>query len=217
MRRVGLLVFLMVVSGVLYASDNPMWEYIKSHNSMETRLSILSKSGNYPVPGYGALVNASLFGYVDIVDKLSSNEEIVSMEGADALHAAATMGWIGIINILIERGVSPNSIDGNGMSPILGASQFGESVAICNLILHGGDLNYKKDYKNTAIILAAISGDIDAVHVVLQNGYTLTESDISIVKNIAESTNDKKLKKVLVDVVSGEYDFSGYECLSPTK
>lgn len=164
-----------------YAQHNPMKYFVKDKSSPMVRGAILNQSGDYPVEGYGPLVNAAIFGYEGVVEILSQDNNVLSHEGGQALHAAATMGEYHVARILLEKGVSANSHVERNITPIFGAAEYGEYRVLCLLLMNGGNVNDKADVPYTLLELAILSGNIRTVKIILLNGYSpVSEKEASL-------------------------------------
>jgi ankyrin repeat protein len=91
--------------------------------------------------------------------------------GATALMAAAGVGKLDVVSLLLERGADPNARTLAGFSALMFASGFGHLPVATLLIEKGADVNAKNGLGNSSLQIAAgKSSDLNTVALLLDRG-----------------------------------------------
>ena len=76
----------------------------------------------------------------------------------------------GLVDALIDKGVSIDSVDGHGHSALFMASAGGKILEMNELINRGADVNLVDNSDRTPIFLAAWNGELEAVKLLVKRG-----------------------------------------------
>lgn len=170
---------------------NPIWIYVNQHDSKEFRDGLLKRDPTYyKETGHGVLVQAALFGYSDVVEKLATDKSLIIEQGNDALYWAASMGRINTIKVLLKKGVNVNAAVKNDLTPIYSAVENGEIATACFLIKSGANVNHRSKLRFYSLMhFALLTRNPDVPRLLIENGFTFNskdqkESAIRLAKNI---------------------------------
>jgi ankyrin repeat protein len=94
------------------------------------------------------------------------------VDGSTLLHVAIFRGRMDFVDLLLDRGADIESKDKDGITPFLAASWF-NLEAIPVLIKRGANLNAKDRCGNSALSIAALSGNLESTHALLKLGLDL--------------------------------------------
>ena len=100
--------------------------------------------------GYTALIEASMWGHVDVIEMLlqhNANIDSKTAAGETALHWAAMNGHNQVVSVLLHGGADPNAQQNKGQTPLHLASQKNHPDIAKSLIRSGCNCNIK-DKKN---------------------------------------------------------------------
>ncbi|TRZ49354.1 ankyrin repeat domain-containing protein [bacterium] len=99
----------------------------------------------------------------------------ISVQGADAICRAARDGNELAVMDLIEKGANINSTGGGPLdfSPLMWASNEGNISLLGLLLNRGADPNLRNRRGSSALLLAAITGHLDVVRLLLDSGADL--------------------------------------------
>jgi ankyrin repeat protein len=98
-----------------------------------------------------------------------------SYPGATPLHVAAEKGKVKIVELLLAKGLDPNSRNKCGSTPLHVAANKREVAEL--LIAHGADVNARNNYGATPLHRAAAKGSADVVELLLGNGSDVNARD----------------------------------------
>lgn len=93
------------------------------------------------------------------------------------LILATEKGDLLAMEVLLRRGVNPDSKTFDGITPLMYASEQGNSEAVLLLLDHGADPNLKPDYGPTALVSSSKNGSIDVSKPLLDYGALINEKD----------------------------------------
>jgi hypothetical protein len=101
-----------------------------------------------------------------------------SILGTTALLAAAGQGRVEVVRLLLERGADVNARSG-GWTPLPLALSSGVSPEIARLLVaHGANVNAREpDLQRTALMIAAVSGELELVRDILDKGAEVNALD----------------------------------------
>lgn len=154
--------------------DLPMCQLLSKHFDAAANPSTVSSAfeatagssqfepGITELAKYDPLVQASIDGDLDKLKKLSSEGSDINARGYEnnsLLHNASTLGYIDMINYLLdEQKMDPNITNNENSKPIHLAAQFGFQDIVATLIAHGADPAPTNNDENTPEMLAEMAG-----------------------------------------------------------
>lgn len=100
-------------------------------------------------------------------------------EGVTALHLAAQFRHAPMVQLLLERGATPNPADANGATPLHSAALYGDPAMVENLIANGATVAARTNGGNTPLHYAALEGNFGIVEVLSRNGAGLDDENAS--------------------------------------
>jgi len=92
------------------------------------------------------------------------------IRGATALHNAAAQGHLKLLNMLLEWGARPNTVDWHGNTPLISAAYFGRLEIVRTLLEKGANINAVSQHGITALSAAIYSGKEPVVSLLLARG-----------------------------------------------
>jgi hypothetical protein len=165
--------------------------------------------------GWTALMCAIKFDYPEIATRLlerGANPNLKTFEdGTTALIIAATMGRLGIVRDLLDRGVFIDEEDTYGDTALMGAANDGYFYLVEELLNRGADPNHQNDENDTALIKAVIGNHFEIVRELLRRGanpnlqteggwtaltYAISYADNDTIKELLDYGADPNLKSV---------------------
>ena len=113
--------------------------------------------------GHTLLHWASLGGHVVLVEYLLSQGALINVHsdndyGPRPIHWACVHGHVTVVDLYLERGVSIETMDYNRCTPLIIASQYGQSLVISYLLKKGADKTHIDINKDTCLHWAAYKG-----------------------------------------------------------
>jgi ankyrin repeat protein len=91
-------------------------------------------------------------------------------EGRTALTSAARLGNIGVVQLLLTSGASPNKTDANGKTPLIAAAREGRMEVVALLIQMGAKLDKQDKFGDTALFKAVFGEHLPVVEALLAAG-----------------------------------------------
>lgn len=123
------------------------------------------------------LITAAKFGELETVTQLMDRfsdqntiDEKPDNVGRIALKHAAENGHVGIVDLLIKRGVNVDAANVDDTTPLKAASERGHLEIVKLLLANGADVNAKNDFGRTALQQASGNGHFEIVMLLLENG-----------------------------------------------
>ena len=159
---------------------NLVWKHIESVHSEEHRMRIAQNDESaFYKPGTGPLENAVLYGYQDLVEKFSADQQIVVLEGTLSLLMAASLGRLDALQTLLDSGVEVDSQGAFGWTALLMAAQFGELDTMKYLMGHGANINHRTDSPITILHFAILDNQIGIVEFLIspESSYQMLDRD----------------------------------------
>ncbi len=153
--------------------------------------------------GGTALMYAALGGHATVSDLLIRHGARVDAQGVNgwgALMIACAKGYVAVVQRLLDAGANPNLPDIYGWTPLMRAVYERRSRVVATLTEAADlDLDAENDQGSTALHIAAVVGDRDAVRGLLRVG-----ADANIVDHagltpaeIADARGDRALARLL--------------------
>jgi uncharacterized protein len=143
-------------------------ERAESRNHAETAVHLILA---------GAVSNNPLYTYFAPAAK-SSNYNIRSADGMTPLHYIAREGYMGYLDLLLERGANVNLKNASGASPLHEAARSGKIEAMKTLIKNGAEIN-AQDAKGNSVLHVAVPADshLEAINLFLSSGANINLQD----------------------------------------
>jgi ankyrin repeat protein len=180
-RRSTLLLAALVIlgAGVPLSGQSPAADLIDAINRRdEPRAARLLEDGADPnvrdAVTQPAVTAAAYFGLEKTVGALvASGADLRALDndGGGPLHAAAYGGHVGIVRLLLDRGVGVNdAARADGMTPVAYAAVRGHVRVIRVLLERHADVNVADSGGNSPLLHAAMRGRLTAVRLLLESG-----------------------------------------------
>jgi ankyrin repeat protein len=116
---------------------------------------------------------------VDHSDHVNDRDRAYIGDGRTALHEAAVVGNVRLMEVLISHGAQVDSENSIGETPLHFAARFGKLGALKLLISHGAAIDPKsKHTKATPLLIAAESGHEAIIRELLDSGAKKNTRDI---------------------------------------
>ena len=154
--------------------------------------------------GMTALLRASWWGKTDIAHILIANGANVNFKSngrVPAIFGAAQGGHADFVKLLIDNNAKVNVKDENGASPLMAAIVQGHDQTIKILLDYGAGTKYKeKHYGRTALHIAAIKGNKEAVGMLLAHDAQINAKDNTgnTPLNLAAKYGNKDVAQLLI-------------------
>ncbi|XP_060566569.1 LOW QUALITY PROTEIN: histone-lysine N-methyltransferase EHMT1-like [Ruditapes philippinarum] len=100
-------------------------------------------------------------------DGFDPNELFEDLEGQSALHAAAAVGSLSIVHVLIQAGASPHHQDRSLKTPLMFAAENNHADVVHYLIKANAIIDAKADDGMTALHFAAKAGHVNIINMLL--------------------------------------------------
>lgn len=97
-------------------------------------------------------------------------EELNKASGGTALHHAAKMGQLDIIQLLVKAGANLNSPDKFASTPLIHAAEAGQLEAVRDLIQAGANIDHPNHGGMTALLDATWYGRLEVVRYLIKHG-----------------------------------------------
>ena len=148
------------------------------------------------------LISFNLFAaplHAENAEPINNNDEIVLAEN---LHEAVKNIDIISLNVLLAEGAEVDTMDEQGMTPLMLASGIGNMRMINILLMHEPDVNIQNNAGETALMIASENGQLFVAKALLQNG-----ANQDIKNNEGETANVLAIKNghsELIRLFNGE-------------
>ena len=129
---------------------------------------------------YNMLKGCADRGHTEIIKLLIKNNVDVDKFGKEALLNACSRGYFDIVKILVEKGVDVNFKDKYNDTPLVGATR-SSNIKIINYLIDKG-LEIKSNNPQKAMCIAAFSGYIDIVKLLVKNGININFKSLNYKK-----------------------------------
>lgn len=133
--------------------------------------SIFNPEVNYDADGNHSFLN-------ELINLLPSHSQI-DEKGNSLLHYACIHDYHECLSYLVTRGVSINSSNNNGETPIFSAAFFGNLNYLKLLLSHGADINYENVQGETPLAVALQNHETNAecIEFLINNGADVNHVD----------------------------------------
>lgn len=118
-------------------------------------------------PAFDAVTGGS-GGTLEVLIRAGANTGVVNMFGENLLHKAAATSNFSTVNLLLKAGLSINSLDYSGNTPLHCAARRGRLVPI--LLQAGADANARSKQGRTPALEAAATGKLSAFQQLVEQG-----------------------------------------------
>lgn len=122
--------------------------------------------------GYNALIIATLFGSLELVNlllKRGASIDHQTDDGTTALQNAAEFGHFSTVELLVDHGAAIDHQKKDGTTALLLAANFGHTDIVSFLLEKGASINHQNKNGETALMLAAQFGHFDIVRLLIKN------------------------------------------------
>ncbi|CAC5373837.1 unnamed protein product [Mytilus coruscus] len=119
-------------------------------------------------------------GYVEITEYIINaihNVDLSMFHKNLIMHTACRSGSIGIVQVLLEKGIHVNSLDIYGQTPILISSDKGHGQIVHLLMKNGGNIRLQNEDGMTPLLCASKKGHYSVVKILLDNKADINEKD----------------------------------------
>jgi ankyrin repeat protein len=121
----------------------------------------------------------SIYGEIDTIDDLGCWKSTEQCRKQTPLCWASQCGQVGIVKLLLEKGVSANEKGGDGHVPVLLASANGHESVVRLLLESGADINHVR-YGQSPLLLASKNSHKAVVELLLDNGADVNVGDAAL-------------------------------------
>ncbi len=209
------LVLVLLVPGLtLHASDNPLIEAVRAHDT-ETVEALLKQQVdvNAPQPDGATALHWAAYeddlGLARLMTDAGAVVDAVNDYGVTPLSLACDNGAAGMVTLLLEAGADPDVARTTGETPLMTCARTGDVDAVSALLAHGADPNAAESWHDqTALMWAAGEGHTQVARVLVDHG-----SDVQARSKggftamlIAARVDDLGLAELLIDAGAGVND-----------
>jgi ankyrin repeat protein len=168
----------------------------------EVVISLIAGGADVKKNGSGAMVVASRWGFVEIVQAfLNAGVETKGEKAVKAISQAADYGHTSVVKLLLEKGAAVNARDFAGYSPLARAVESNKKETVLLLLDKGADMDNSDKFGMTPLMRAAQKGHTDMVKLLIDKGADkdLKDNDgrTAIMWAVREGSRDSL--KILVD------------------
>ncbi|KAL0262557.1 hypothetical protein SLS55_001525 [Diplodia seriata] len=151
---------------------------------------------------------AAVHGHLDVTELLldrGANRKALNKYGWSILHYAAIGGLLGIVTRLIDSGIDPDLENDEGFTPLHFASVNGHVDVVKIFLQHSRKdaafLEKRDDLGRTALYAAALSGQVNVVAYLLDQGAGVKSNSIRTWEPLhaAAFNNHPKVARLLID------------------
>lgn len=160
--------------------------YVATHNGFAHVVEELLKKGadatirlkqSLESPAFAALTT----GHIDILKRLLAHDpsliSLATVSGATLLHAAAQIGKLPSVELLISLGAEVDAKKKDGTTPFAGAAALGHTMIVKRLIDAGATVEARNGFGATALHLACNTKKLDMVRLLLESGADANAAD----------------------------------------
>jgi palmitoyltransferase len=156
--------------------------YIKTVNEMLDEGNLEDFVHERDKEGHTLLHWAALAGYNEVCERLIEagcplNDHSDNDYGPRPIHWACVHGHVTTVDLFLEKGVHIDTADLNGCSPLLIASQFGQSLVLSYLLQKGANKFHVDVNGDTALHWSAFKGYPELVFLLLNAGLDPKQKD----------------------------------------
>jgi hypothetical protein len=164
----------------LFDADKPhfaTWLWIYNDERSRHPLSTMRPGKPEAAPLY----YVARLGFCDLAEHLiATHPEHVNARGGrevTPIHAAARVGHVDVISLLLEHGADMDGRGDDGMTPLHLALSCGRVEAAQFLLERGADINAGDDYRRTSLHSAVFARDGQPVRLLLEHGADVNVRD----------------------------------------
>ena len=111
--------------------------------------------------------------------------------GQTALHLAAGMGYLRVVQVLLEHDAEVNATDVNDETPLHEAAVQGRNEMVSLLLRYGAQIDAKQKDGLTPLYFAIINGHLDTVKLLVAKGADITSQAQGLTPAIFAEMNNK--------------------------
>ncbi|MCL2190597.1 MAG: ankyrin repeat domain-containing protein [Treponema sp.] len=139
----------------------------------------------------------------------NANYDLRRANGLAPLHFAASAGYTGLIEFLVERGANVNIQNPSGATPLHEAVRSGNTAAISLLLGSGADINTVDASGNTVLHLAVpLANHAAVIRLLLNNGVNPNQRDVHGDSPLHVLVTLNRTPEVVNTLLSGDVDVS---------
>jgi len=128
--------------------------------------------------------------------------------GGTMLHEASRVGYINIVNFLLDNGADPNELNLYNSTPLMNASYNGHCGVVTILLQKGADPNIIGNGQTSALEKAARHGYLAICKILVSKGASIFIDGVCVLKNYANysmlSTKQKDLERDIIRKIFAE-------------
>nr|CAB3267900.1 probable protein S-acyltransferase 23 [Phallusia mammillata] len=181
-------------------------------------LSQFDKDGNTPIHW------AALGGHTHVLRyfvQIKAPLEIPAKNqlGAQPIHWACVNGHVSAVDILLQAGVSIDSVDNKGCTPLIIAAQYGKTMLAGFLMGKGARLQVVDKEGDNALHWAAFKGHCELTRLLIYSGFNPKQKDNfgQCPLHLAALSGDLMTVKLLCEQDGGDIDLEDHNNNTPVK
>ena len=171
----ALILALLVPGLTLHASDNPLIEAVRAHDT-ETVEALLKQQVdvNAPQPDGATALHWAAYeddlGLARLLTDAGAVVDAVNDYGVTPLSLACDNGAAGMVTLLLEAGADPDVARTTGETPLMTCARTGDVDAVSALLAHGADVQARSKGGFTAMLIATRVDDFGLAELLIDAG-----------------------------------------------